>query len=41
MLPVLCAVDGIVGQRTWDAPMALDFVVGLQNAVHVQPVAEP
>jgi peptidoglycan hydrolase-like protein with peptidoglycan-binding domain len=33
--------DGIVGQQTWDAPMSLEFVVGLQHAVHVEPVAEP
>lgn len=36
-----CAVDGIVGQETWDAPLSLEFVVGLQDTVHVQPVAEP
>jgi peptidoglycan hydrolase-like protein with peptidoglycan-binding domain len=26
-------VDGIVGQQTWDAPLSLEFVVGLQNTV--------
>lgn len=33
--------DGIVGQYTWNAPMALEFSVGLQHTVGVQPVAEP
>jgi peptidoglycan hydrolase-like protein with peptidoglycan-binding domain len=33
-------VDGIVGQQTWDATTSLEFVVGLQHAVGVQPVAE-
>jgi peptidoglycan hydrolase-like protein with peptidoglycan-binding domain len=33
-------VDGIVGQQTWDASLSLEFVVGLQHTVHVQPVAE-
>ncbi len=33
-------VDGIVGQQTWDTPLALEFVVGLRYTVHVQPVAE-
>jgi peptidoglycan hydrolase-like protein with peptidoglycan-binding domain len=36
-----CEVDGIVGQQTWDASMSLEFVVGLQHTVGVQPVAEP
>jgi peptidoglycan hydrolase-like protein with peptidoglycan-binding domain len=31
-------VDGIVGQQTWDAAGSLEFVVGLQHAVGVQPV---
>ena len=34
-------VDGIVGQQTWDTPLSLEFVTGLQHTVHVQPVAEP
>jgi peptidoglycan hydrolase-like protein with peptidoglycan-binding domain len=29
-------VDGIVGQRTWDAATALEFMVGLQHVVGVQ-----
>jgi peptidoglycan hydrolase-like protein with peptidoglycan-binding domain len=33
-------VDGIVGQQTWDASLSLEFVVGLQHAVHVQTVAD-
>jgi peptidoglycan hydrolase-like protein with peptidoglycan-binding domain len=33
------AVDGVVGQQTWDAATALEFVVGLQHALGVQPVA--
>ena len=34
--------DGIVGPDTWTAqPLALEFVVGVQHAVHVQPVAKP
>ncbi|TMM31696.1 MAG: peptidoglycan-binding protein [Actinobacteria bacterium] len=33
--------DGVVGQRTWDAPLALEFMVGLQHTVGVAPVAEP
>jgi peptidoglycan hydrolase-like protein with peptidoglycan-binding domain len=36
-----CAVDGVVGPETWNAPLALEFVVGLQHTVGVQPVAEP
>jgi peptidoglycan hydrolase-like protein with peptidoglycan-binding domain len=32
------AVDGIVGQQTWDAAGSLEFVVGLQHTVGVQPV---
>jgi peptidoglycan hydrolase-like protein with peptidoglycan-binding domain len=35
------AADGVVGQKTWDTPMALEFVTGLQHTVGVQPVAEP
>lgn len=31
-------VDGIVGQQTWDAPLALEFVVGLQHILAVTPV---
>jgi peptidoglycan hydrolase-like protein with peptidoglycan-binding domain len=32
-------VDGIVGQNTWTAqPLVLEFVVGLQHTVHVQPI---
>jgi len=31
-------VDGIVGQQTWDTAGSLEFVVGLQNTVGVQPV---
>ena len=34
-------VDGVVGQKTWDASMSLEFMVGLQNTVGVEPVAEP
>lgn len=30
-------VDGVVGQQTWDACGSLEFVVGLQHAVGVQP----
>jgi peptidoglycan hydrolase-like protein with peptidoglycan-binding domain len=26
-------VDGIVGQQTWDAPLSLEFVVGLMHTV--------
>jgi peptidoglycan hydrolase-like protein with peptidoglycan-binding domain len=37
-----CAVDGIVGQETWDAPLALEFVVGLQHTVHIShPIVLP
>lgn len=36
-----CEADGIVGQQTWDAPLSLEFLVGLQHTVGVQPVAEP
>jgi peptidoglycan hydrolase-like protein with peptidoglycan-binding domain len=32
-------VDGIVGQQTWDAATSLEFMVGLQHAIGVQPVA--
>jgi peptidoglycan hydrolase-like protein with peptidoglycan-binding domain len=31
-------VDGIVGPQTWGVPLALEFVVGVQHAVGVQPV---
>jgi len=31
-------IDGIVGQQTWDAAGSLEFVVGLQHTVGVQPV---
>lgn len=31
-------VDGVVGQQTWDAAGSLEFVVGLQHTVGVQPV---
>jgi peptidoglycan hydrolase-like protein with peptidoglycan-binding domain len=31
-------VDGIVGQQTWDAATSLEFMVGLQHTVGVQPV---
>jgi peptidoglycan hydrolase-like protein with peptidoglycan-binding domain len=31
-------VDGIVGTQTWDALGAMEFVVGIQHAVGVQPV---
>ncbi len=31
-------VDGIVGSQTWNALSALEFVVGIQYAVGVQPV---
>ena len=34
------AVDGIVGQQTWDAATALEFMVGLQHTLGVQPVAD-
>jgi peptidoglycan hydrolase-like protein with peptidoglycan-binding domain len=33
--------DGVVGQKTWDASLPLEFVVGLQHTVGVEPVAEP
>jgi peptidoglycan hydrolase-like protein with peptidoglycan-binding domain len=33
------AVDAIVGQQTWDAATSLEFLVGLQHTVGVQPVA--
>jgi peptidoglycan hydrolase-like protein with peptidoglycan-binding domain len=33
--------DGVVGQQTWDAATSLEFMVGLQHVVGVQPVAEP
>lgn len=33
-------VDGIVGPQTWDAPLALEFVVGLQHTVAPMPVQE-
>jgi peptidoglycan hydrolase-like protein with peptidoglycan-binding domain len=33
--------DGIVGQKTWDAASALEFMVGLEHTVGVQPVASP
>jgi peptidoglycan hydrolase-like protein with peptidoglycan-binding domain len=36
-----CAVDGVVGPETWNAPLALEFVVGLQHTVGVQPIAQP
>jgi peptidoglycan hydrolase-like protein with peptidoglycan-binding domain len=32
------AQDGVVGQLTWDAATALEFMVGLQHAIGVQPV---
>jgi peptidoglycan hydrolase-like protein with peptidoglycan-binding domain len=32
-------VDGIVGPDTWNATTALEFMVGLQHTVGVQPVA--
>jgi peptidoglycan hydrolase-like protein with peptidoglycan-binding domain len=32
-------VDGIVGPQTWNAATALEFMVGLQHTVGVQPVA--
>jgi peptidoglycan hydrolase-like protein with peptidoglycan-binding domain len=31
-------VDGIVGQQTWDTAGSLEFVVGLQHTIGVQPV---
>ena len=31
-------VDGVVGQKTWDAASSLEFSVGLQHAVGVMPV---
>jgi peptidoglycan hydrolase-like protein with peptidoglycan-binding domain len=34
-------VDGVVGQKTWDAASSLEFTVGLQNTVGTEPVAEP
>ena|SRR5579859_2645891 len=37
-----CAVDGIVGQETWDAPLALEFLVGLRHTVRpAHPIALP
>jgi peptidoglycan hydrolase-like protein with peptidoglycan-binding domain len=33
--------DGIVGPKTWNAPLSLEFVVGLQHTLGVQAVAEP
>lgn len=33
-------VDGVVGQQTWDA-VTLEFTVGLQYTIGVQPVAAP
>jgi peptidoglycan hydrolase-like protein with peptidoglycan-binding domain len=30
--------DGVVGQETWDAATSLEFMVGLQHVVGVQPV---
>jgi peptidoglycan hydrolase-like protein with peptidoglycan-binding domain len=33
--------DGVVGQKTWDAASSLEFMVGLQHAVGVQPVSTP
>lgn len=30
--------DGVVGQQTWDAATSLEFMVGLQHAVGVQPL---
>jgi peptidoglycan hydrolase-like protein with peptidoglycan-binding domain len=32
-------VDAVVGQQTWDAATSLEFMVGLQYTVGVQPVA--
>jgi peptidoglycan hydrolase-like protein with peptidoglycan-binding domain len=32
------AVDGVVGQQTWDAATSLEFMVGIQHALGVQPV---
>jgi peptidoglycan hydrolase-like protein with peptidoglycan-binding domain len=32
--------DAIVGQQTWDAATSLEFMVGLQYAIGVQPVAD-
>jgi peptidoglycan hydrolase-like protein with peptidoglycan-binding domain len=34
-------VDGAVGQQTWDAASSLEFMVGLQHTVGVQPVTPP
>jgi len=33
--------DGIVGPHTWNASLSLEFVVGLQHTVGVQPVSGP
>jgi peptidoglycan hydrolase-like protein with peptidoglycan-binding domain len=33
------AVDGVVGQQTWDAATALEFMVGLRYVVGAQPAA--
>jgi peptidoglycan hydrolase-like protein with peptidoglycan-binding domain len=30
--------DGVVGQKTWDAATSLEFMVGLQHTIGVQPV---
>lgn len=32
-------VDGIVGPQTWSVANALEFVVGIQHAIGVQPVS--
>ncbi len=32
-------VDGVVGPETWNAVTALEFMVGLQHTVGVQPIA--
>jgi peptidoglycan hydrolase-like protein with peptidoglycan-binding domain len=33
--------DGVVGQKTWDAASALEFMVGLQHAVGIGSTAAP
>jgi len=33
-------VDGVVGQQTWDA-VTLEFTVGLQFTIGVQPITTP
>jgi len=32
--------DGVVGQKTWDVATSLEFMVGLQHTIGVQPVDE-